>query len=625
MPGTNGHGPKRAVLYARVSTEEQARSGYSLAQQLEALRDYCEREGYEVIEEVVDPGQSGASLERPGMDRVRDLVSAGGVSVVLAQDRDRFAREPAYLYLLREEFAEHGTTLRALNDHGGDTPEGQLADGILDQIARFERLKTTERMRRGKLRRAREGKVIGNQKANLGFRYDEEREGLVVDEETMPIVRDIFRIIGAEGRPIYAAKKELERRGIITPYGRKSWSGSYIRKIVNSDVYRPHTYEEVKKLVSREVAATLEEDKRYGIWWWGRQRHTVKQASESTPEGRRYYKRKKTRWNPEEQWIAVPVPDSGIPREWIDAARERIKHNARPQSSGLRFYELAGMAYCGCCGRQMARTAAKNNAGTRFFYYRCMKRWSEGKEACANNRSHSAPKTEAYVWEKVRAYMMSPEMLRQDLERAIELRRTEMRGDPEREAKAWLEKLSQAEGMRAGYQEQAARGLMTLDELASRLKDLEEQRKTARRELEAARNRAGELEELERAKEEILERYEAISPEALDNLTREQRHHFYGVLRLKVWLRPDKAPELEFSGMPAEDFFVSNFETESGCRSLRTRGPPTKRPSRPRYRRSPAPPRKRAARRSPRPSSLPRAARSSCPPKPRNPLQRPRS
>jgi site-specific DNA recombinase len=59
MPSTNGHGPKRAILYTRVSTDEQARSGFSLAQQLEALRDYVAREGYEVLEEVSDPGQSG--------------------------------------------------------------------------------------------------------------------------------------------------------------------------------------------------------------------------------------------------------------------------------------------------------------------------------------------------------------------------------------------------------------------------------------------------------------------------------------------------------------------------------------------------------------------------------------
>src|SRR3712207_6874385 len=136
MPSTNGHGPKRAILYARVSTDEQARSGYSLAQQLEALRGYAAAEGYEVLEEVQDPGQSAPSLERPGMDRVRDLVAAEGVSVVLAQDRDRFAREPAYHYLLRKEFEEHGTKIRALNDRKDDTPRGELTDGILDQLDR---------------------------------------------------------------------------------------------------------------------------------------------------------------------------------------------------------------------------------------------------------------------------------------------------------------------------------------------------------------------------------------------------------------------------------------------------------------------------------------------------------
>src|SRR3712207_2813727 len=128
MPSTDS--TKRAILYARVSTEEQARSGYSLAQQLEALREYAAREGYEVLEEVVDPGHSGASLERPGMDRVRDLVAAGGVAVVLAQDRDRFAREPAYHYLLRRGVGGEGDKLRALKDPGGGSPRREINDGI---------------------------------------------------------------------------------------------------------------------------------------------------------------------------------------------------------------------------------------------------------------------------------------------------------------------------------------------------------------------------------------------------------------------------------------------------------------------------------------------------------------
>jgi site-specific DNA recombinase len=177
MPSTNGHGLKRAVLwailYARVSTDEQARFGYSLAQQLEALREYAAREGYEVLEEVSDPGQSGASLERPGMDRVRDLVALGGVAVVLAQDRDRFAREPAYHYLLKREFEEHGTKIRALNDRGDESPEGELTDGILDQLAKYEKAKIAERTRRGKLRKAREGRVICGATPTYGFRYNE--------------------------------------------------------------------------------------------------------------------------------------------------------------------------------------------------------------------------------------------------------------------------------------------------------------------------------------------------------------------------------------------------------------------------------------------------------------------
>jgi site-specific DNA recombinase len=104
---------------------------------------------------VSDSGQNGGSLERSGMDPMRDLVAAGSVSVVLAQDRDRFAREPVYLSYLREAFGQHGCKLRSLNDRGDDSPEGQLTDGILDQIARFERLKITEGNRRIKLRKAR--------------------------------------------------------------------------------------------------------------------------------------------------------------------------------------------------------------------------------------------------------------------------------------------------------------------------------------------------------------------------------------------------------------------------------------------------------------------------------------
>jgi DNA invertase Pin-like site-specific DNA recombinase len=86
------------------------------------------------------------------MNRVRGLVAAGGSAVVPAQDRDRCAREPAYHYLLRREFEEHATQIGALNDRGDERPEGELTDGILDQLAKFERAKTAASSRRCRLR-----------------------------------------------------------------------------------------------------------------------------------------------------------------------------------------------------------------------------------------------------------------------------------------------------------------------------------------------------------------------------------------------------------------------------------------------------------------------------------------
>jgi site-specific DNA recombinase len=142
------------------------------------------------------------------MDRVRDLVAAGGASVVLAQDRDRFAREPAYHYLLRREFEEHGCKLRALNDRGDESPEGELTDGILDQLAKYERAKVAERTRRGKLQRAREGKIVAVRRVRYGFRLNRTRESYLIDEATMSTVRRIFYMV-AQGATLHGVAQTL--------------------------------------------------------------------------------------------------------------------------------------------------------------------------------------------------------------------------------------------------------------------------------------------------------------------------------------------------------------------------------------------------------------------------------
>jgi site-specific DNA recombinase len=564
MPSTKGHGPKQAILYARVSTDEQARSGYSLAQQLEALREYAAREGYEVLEEVQDPGQSGASLERPGMDRVRELVAAGGVSVVLAQDRDRFSREPAYTYLLRREFAEYDCQLRTLNDHGDGSPEGELTNGILDQLAKFERAKIAERSRRGRLRKARDGKLLRNSRAHYGFKHDESGEGYVVDEEEMRVVRRIFRAV-AEGQTLYRVKRDLEIDGVRPPTngtrGGKYWSSSSLRRLVKEDVYKPHAYQEVAELVAPEVAARLDESESYGIFWYNRTRTTRKRESVAGPEGREYKWRYSVQKNPREQWVAIPVPHSGVPRELVDAARAMLQNNRSPGSTGRRFWQLpSGAVRCAACGKQMHQYAAA--AGGRIYaYFKCARLIHRGKDGCCPDRvrtNHRAEEVERRIWEFVSDLMKDPEELRADLERMIEMEKQAVHGDPERQAKAWLDKLSEVEAERRGYLRLAARGSITDAELDEALAELEETRSTAEHELATLQTRQEAIEGLERDRDALLEHYAAIAPEALDGLTREERHQLYRMLRLEVVIRPDA--NLEVSGVFGEGVSLRDGE-----------------------------------------------------------------
>lgn len=192
------------MLYCRVSGEEQRKKGYSLADQRDALRGWCSENGYEVVEEVEDGGYSGAYLKRPGLDRVREMVTAGEVDAVMVLFRDRMARG-VYAQILAEEFREHGARLMALNSRGDDSPDGELGDNILDVIAAWERKKIAERMNRGKRRKAKEGKVVAGPRPNYGFRFNENRDGYLADEPKMAVVRRIFRMVGAEGMTLNAA------------------------------------------------------------------------------------------------------------------------------------------------------------------------------------------------------------------------------------------------------------------------------------------------------------------------------------------------------------------------------------------------------------------------------------
>ena len=520
MNSTNGHGPKRAILYARVSTDEQACSGYSLAQQLEALRAHAAREGYEVLEEVVDPGQSGVSLEGPGMDRVRDLVAAGGVSVVLAQDRDRFAREPAYHYLLRREFEEHDTKIRALNDRGDESPKGELTDGILDQLAKYERAKIAERTRRGMLRKAREGRVVVTRPA-YGFRYNEARDALVVCEPEMAVVEKVLRL-AADGLGQNAIQTRLFREGVPSPTGKPQWDWRMIKKIVYNDAYRPHTFGEISALLAPEVAGTLDPDKEYGVQWYNRQRVTERTVSEpdpASPGGRRYRKTRTFKWRPREEWIAAPFP-AHVSRSLVDLARSAMdSRSGRERKYQSRPWELRGLMSCRC-GRKIQTRITHLKDGNRYNYYVCPR---SGKRAyICKQKCLRAEKVEETVWDFVCGMLKHPERIRAGMERVISQEREGRRSDPQREAAAWAEKAAECARLRGAYQDQQAAGLMTLAELGSKLEELESTRRMA--EIAALVAQDERVEKLDRDRDALLESYVGAVSEALDQLDGEERN-----------------------------------------------------------------------------------------------------
>jgi len=357
---------KTALLYCRVSTEEQARSGYSLRQQIETLRRYCDAHDLEVVG-VFEERASGASLDRPGLDTLRDVVAGGGIDLVLCQDRDRMSREPAHVYILREELRAHGTSLRSLNDRGDDSPEGELTDGILDQLAKFERAKTVERTRRGKIRKAREGKVVGTGRASYGFYYADDHYH--IDPERMPYIHVIFERVAA-GHTLYSTVQHLTKIGAPTP-GNGKWHATTLREIILNDTYT-------------------------GVLWWGRERVTTTMISK-VENGERTYKKKVLRESrPRSEWIAIPVPASGVPHETVTRARENIKGNLKAVSKNSdRVWELSGgVGVCSECGFRMVAYTSLNPVKKIYYYYRCPNRKYDN---CSNRKHYRAGDLEMQV------------------------------------------------------------------------------------------------------------------------------------------------------------------------------------------------------------------------------------
>jgi site-specific DNA recombinase len=219
----------RVALYARVSTQRQAQA-QTVEQQIERLMGHACQQGWDISLDHVfrDDGYSGASLRRPGLDRLRDRAADRSLDLVVIAAPDRLARNYVHQVLLLEELQGHGCEVRFLDRPMSQDPHDQLLLQIRGAVAEYERTLITERMRRGRQRRLEAGLMLPWTRAPFGYRVDPDRPrdpaGVRIEEAEAAIVREMFAWYADEAHSFCSLARLLQQRGIRTSTGLARWN-----------------------------------------------------------------------------------------------------------------------------------------------------------------------------------------------------------------------------------------------------------------------------------------------------------------------------------------------------------------------------------------------------------------
>jgi len=341
------------ALYARVSSDRQAQEG-TIESQLEQLYEYAKEQDYEIQRDLVfiDNGVSGASLIRPGLEALRDKAFAGTINKILILCPDRLARKYAHQLILVEEFEKLGVEIIFANRQLSSSPEDQLLFQIQGVIAEFEREKIMERSRRGKLYKARQGKVAVMSCAPYGYVYiratEHQDARWEIHEEEAKIVRRIFTMCADEGLRLWRIMKILNQDGIPTRNG-NPWHRSVIWQILSNPAY-------VGKAAYRKTQAVPR--KHYRI----------------RPTGEKYPKvvNSSRRSRPESEWFEIRVPTI-IDEPTFNKVKIQLEENKKFSSRNTkkREYLASGLLRCKECGYAYYGISRGTKRGYNLLYYRC--------------------------------------------------------------------------------------------------------------------------------------------------------------------------------------------------------------------------------------------------------------
>ncbi len=387
------------ALYARVSTTRQQQH-QTIEQQCSRLRDYvATHPDWSVADEHIyrDDGYSGATLKRPGLDRLRDRGAMAAVECVLITAPDRLARNYVHQMLLVDELTQRGCRVEFVERPMSDDPHDQLLLQIRSAVAEYERTLIAERMRRGRQAKLRGGQLLPWTRAPYGYLLDAERPRDASRVQIAPVqaavVAQMVAWYSDPQHPIslYEVAKRLSDAQIPTPRGGPRWNVASVRSILRSPTYTGTAYSgRTRPVPARRRKSALQ---------------PVGAGESQQPA-------------PMEEWIAIPVP-AIISQGTFDVVQRRLERNVQMarRNNTTHAYLLRGLVSCGQC--RLISTGQTRPPG--YHYYVCQGRTDSLRAAQGDRctaRYVPAQALDELVWHDLCRVLMEPALITHELERA---------------------------------------------------------------------------------------------------------------------------------------------------------------------------------------------------------------
>jgi site-specific DNA recombinase len=388
----------RTAIYVRVSTVTHSQQ-HTIEEQINRLRACLLSRGEAPDDERLfrDEGRSGASLNRPALDRLRDGARLGDYDRILVTSPDRLARNYVHQMILLEEFERAGCTVEFLDQPGGDTPHDHLLLQIRGAVAEYERTLIGERMRRGRLARYRAGLLLPWVQPVYGYllhpEHPRDPAGVRVSEAQAAVVRQIFAWYLEEGASLSSIVNRLFEHGVVSPTGKPRWRHTTVRFVLRNPAYTGTLY------ACRSRAC-----------------RSLVRRSALQPIGKRHNDSAAPR--PREEWVAAGSIPALVTEQQYELVQQKLERNRQfaSRNNKAHDYLLRALVSCGLCGLACTGRTLKG-----YGYYTCAgKRAMEAASRGGRCRSRLTPvgQLDEVVWSDLCEVIRHPELITLGLERA---------------------------------------------------------------------------------------------------------------------------------------------------------------------------------------------------------------